>query len=289
MFVLSLKRAVSLCLILALAACSGVGLLYDSAPRLAQFELDSYIDLSYAQEQAAIPLIDSVFAWHRARELPRLSAWLKGLAARMDAPFTANAVAQEVATSKGFLRTAGVYWLPQQAQFVSTLTPQNLAALQKKYTKLNQKFESEWLKLKPEKAQEKRFEDTLTWLERVYGDFDTAQTQALRKLSDARVLNQAMVLQIRKTRQAEMLATLDDIIRRKPAQIEIQTLLSALADRLEAPTKPDELRYYTQASEGLNGLIAAASSIATPAQRLKGRERLLDLAKDADQRTTRTQ
>ena len=265
----------------ALNACTAISLIYDSAPKLAQFELDGYIDMSAAQEQRVAPLIDAAFAWHRKTELPRYATTLRTLAERVQKPLSTADVGQVFQTVQGFGRTAGIYLLPQQAALALDLKDSNLRALQKKYAKDNLKFTKDWLRLGTDAAQTKRFEDTLKWLERVYGDFDDAQLASLRAVSDKRPLNMALVLEIRQARQAEILATLTDIVRTQHSAKTAETQLVALVSRLEKLDNPAHQAFVNSSNEALHALIAHATQIATPAQKATARGKLLGWADDA--------
>ena len=279
-----IKHLSLLLMLLLLNGCAAIGLLYDAAPRLAQYELDSYINLSSAQEQALEPQINQAFAWHRKTQLPVYSAWLKAQADNATKPLTTAQVAQSANTALGFARDIGQHLLPQQAELALSLTPKNLKSLQSKLDKDNRKYEKEHPLNDPDAAKAKRFEDTLKWLERVYGDFDAAQTKQLRAASDSRPLNTALELKIRRARQAELLSTLNNIATNKPPQAQAQQQLVELVQRLDSLSAKLEAEQAIQISgrESMVAFIVQASNIASAEQREGAKQRLLRWAADAD-------
>ncbi|MDF3823260.1 hypothetical protein P3G55_25475, partial [Leptospira sp. 96542] len=77
----ALRGVTILALAALVTACSTLQFGYGQLPRLAAWQLDSYLDLDRAQSRQLDVALAELHAWHRREELPRVRAVLSRVAA----------------------------------------------------------------------------------------------------------------------------------------------------------------------------------------------------------------
>jgi Family of unknown function (DUF6279) len=280
------QRAVLLLLCaLLLSACNFAGALYQTAPKLALFELNSTLDLSSAQYDQGALRLDSIYQWHRKTELPALVAQLQVTSRAAQSGASPAQVAATMDWGIAAARRMAAHTLPQQVELVQSLTNDNLQALQKKYAKDNAKFRKEWGVGEPaaealKTAQDKRFDTFLTWAERIYGDLSSEQTRQLRATSDARVLRLDWVVDERVQRQQALLAILRAAVDKKLNAAQIQAALSDYTAKLDRASTPERQAFLDLSRTQTAALIAQLTNLATPEQRSYAQKKLQGFAED---------
>jgi hypothetical protein len=252
-------------------ACTLLGSLYQNATSLVMLEIDSYLDLTHAQENAGKIRTAELMAWHQRDVLPLYAKQLRMLASKVEAGFEAAAVNETYDWGLKELRRINQYAGPQQAELLTSLSDQQLAYLQKKLLKDNTKYRKEWVTASREDALELRFDKFLTWVERLYGDFNREQKKQLRAASDARAFHPKISYEERLARQTAFVAMVKALPKTDASAAQAQ-----IASYIAALEKPSEYGALTRRE--LVQLISAASQIATPAQRTAAKARLMDYA-----------
>ena len=269
--------------VLLLGACTFAGAAYQSAPKLALYELDGTLDLNAAQYELGAQRLESFYQWHRKSELPEFIAQLK-LAARLAQ--TGAKPAQIGATMDwGLLaaRRMALQALPAQLELLQSLTDNNVQALQKKQTKDNAKFRKEWGMGQSDAltiAQDKRFDTFVTWAQRIYGNLTTEQTRVLRAASDARVLRLDWALDERLLRQQTLLNLVRSAVDKKQSPAQLQAALADFVSKLDRASTLERQAYFDLSRAQTQQLIAQLSQLATPAQRDEAHKKLLGFVQD---------
>jgi hypothetical protein len=166
---------------------------------------------------------------------------------------------------------------PAGAELALSLGPAQLEQLQRKYTRQNADYRSDWLSKSREAQHDKRYEQWLDRSEDFYGTLDGAQRQALRRMAAESVFNPAAFDAERKRRQGVVLAMLRGLAAEPdtpPAEARRQ-----LHDYLQTMAKPPPGRWREQQqaqwAEGCRN-FATLHNMTTPAQRTQARRRLHD-------------
>ncbi len=267
------RCALAFALVTVLAACSIVGALYQNATSLAMLEIDRYFDLNREQETAGKLRTEALMAWHRREVLPLYVKQLRGVASKVEQGFNSEQVGEVLTWGTGELRRVSDYALPQQAELLTSLSDQQITYFQKKMAKDNAKYRKQWLDSPREEALELRFDQLMTWVERIYGDLTQEQKKRIRALSDARAFEPQTAYNERLARQAQLLALIQSVVKNKDKQANAQALIANFISDLEKTSPHTHL-----ARKELVTLIAAISQIANSEQRLNAKNTLLEYA-----------
>ena len=165
--------------VLALGGCSALRIGYSQAPDLMYWYLDGYLDFNASQTPKVREALTQWFAWHRRTQLPDYAAAL--LRAQADvradlAPARACEWQSELLT-RG--RTAFDRFAPAAADFIVSVTPQQVEYLERRLAKANLKFTDEYLQGNPRKRAEAALRRTIDRLETLYGSLSAAQRAQL--------------------------------------------------------------------------------------------------------------
>jgi hypothetical protein len=271
----ALTRFVLLCLIVVAAAgCSAIRLAYNNADLLLYQSLDSFFDLDEQQEKLSKERIAALLAWHRKNELPAYAQWLGKVREQIGAPMTSDQVRalSEDLSAKSERLVART--LPDLAELATTLTPANLARLQEKYAKELEKTRKDYVDAPRDKQLERRYDQVLSNVERIYGRFSSEQREKLRAASDARPLDHRNWLAERTRRQQEILAALTQISTGKLPATQAANALQSVAQRFANSPDTQRRAYFERVNQSSYETMALATQLATPEQRQTARQTL---------------
>jgi hypothetical protein len=267
-------------IVVTVSACSAIGLAYNNADTLLLSQLDSYLDLDSRQEVFARERAAAFFAWHRQQELPEYVGWLRGLKPKI-ASGASDAQIAQLATEVNLRMDRAVEKLvPELAELALTLNAAQLERLKEKYAENIVNLNKEYLNKTPAQQREKRFENLLSNIERLYGSLESEQKERLRPLSDARPLNHNFLLAERLRRQQDIVDTLERIRNQRPSLEGATREMKALVWRFSPSPDAQRRVYFEQVNQGSYKAIALASSLATKEQRLVAQERLETWSRD---------
>jgi hypothetical protein len=261
-------------IVIAAAGCSAIRLAYNNADVFLYQSLDGFFDLDEQQEQLSKSRIATLLAWHRKQELPVYTQWLANLRDQVTAPMSAAQIRQlsEDLTAKSdrvIMRA-----LPDLAELAATLTPANLKRLQERQAKQLAETQKDYVEAPRAKQLDKRFEQLLSSVERLYGRFSPEQREKLRAASDARPLDHRNWLAERARRQQELLAALTQIASGKLPVAESTAKLRELAQRFSPSPDAQRRAYFERVNQSTYEVMALATQIATDAQRQTARQTL---------------
>jgi hypothetical protein len=272
---IALLRFITLSLIVvALGACSTIRLAYNNADVFLYQFLDGFLDFDPQQEQFSKTRITALLAWHRKEELPAYAQWLEKIRAQIDAPLSAaqvRALTEDLNAKSDRLITRA---LPDLAELATQLTPDNLTYLQERYAKALEETRKDYVQAPRNKQLERRFDQVLSSVERIYGRFSREQREKLRAASDARPLDHRNWLAERTRRQQEILAVLTQISTEKLTVAEGTAKLRAVAQRFSPSPDAQRREYFEQVNQSTYEVIALATELATGEQRQKARQTL---------------
>lgn len=261
-------------IVVGLAACSTIRLAYNNADVFLFQSLDGFLDFEPQQEQFSKTRIAALLAWHRKQELPAYAQWLTKIREQIDAPLTAaqvRALTEDLNAKGDRLVTRA---LPDLAELATSLTPANLARLQERYAKTLEETRKDYVQASRNKQLERRFDQILSSVERVYGRFSREQREKLRAASDARPLDHTNWLAERERRQQEIMAALTEISTQRLPVAQATARLRAVAERFSPSPDPQRRAYFEQVNQSSYEVMALATQLATPEQRQTARETL---------------
>jgi Family of unknown function (DUF6279) len=269
-------------IVVLLNACSAIGLAYNNADTFLLSRLDSYLDLDSRQEAFARERVGNFFAWHRRQELPDYARWLRALKPRVAQGLTEADVAKLAGELNQKSDRALMRLAPELAELALTFGPEQITRLKEKYAESVQEMRKDYVDAAPEKQLNKRFEDLLSTVERLYGSFSSEQKAQLKTLSDTRPLNHNFLLAERIRRQQETLGVLEKIRNARPGLENATRDMTQLFERFSPSPDAQRRAYFDQLNQTGYAAVALASNIATEEQRKLAQQRLEGWARDLD-------
>ncbi len=270
--------ALALTLVLGLVGCSLLKLGYGQASPLAFRWLDGYVDFDDAQSLRAKAALDEAMSWHRRSQLPdyvellvraqaevvgeatpeRMCAWAKELRARVD--------------------PALQYLAPAIAEVASTLTPQQIAHIEKRFVESNDEWRDDHLQRDLRKRKRVAVEREVERAEMLYGGLDDTQKELVARALAASPYDPEQRLAERQRRQQETLALIRRLREASVGRAEALAQVRAYLQGIERSTR-ESYRGYAErlaahncafASELHN--VTSAAQRAAAVKKLKGYE-----------------
>ena len=286
----SRSRIIGLLLLLAglLAGCSALRFTYNQAPHLAAWQADSYLGLSEAQGPPLRAALAGWQRWHRASELPGYASLLARLRGEALQPATADQVCGWFDELMRQAERAVDPAVAPAAELVLTITPAQIAHLERKHERLNKAFAEDFLQPTQQARQRAQRERVIERSEDFYGRLDAAQRQRIAEGVAQSPFDAERVFAERVARQRAVVRMLRQVAAERPpaAQVE-QRLRTLLADWRQSPRAA--YADYQQRVRRYNcAFVAAIHNAMTPAQRehaarkLRGYEDDLRLLAGAD-------
>lgn len=263
-----LRRIIGLAAVAAvLTGCSTIKLGYNNIDEIAFWWLDGYIDFIDDQEARVREDLARLHRWHRANELPRFAVLLHDMEEATSADITPARVCGFVTRIRERLDALSGQAEPAVVTLATSLAPEQLKNLERKYQKNNSKFRKDWINLGASELSDKRVEQFTERSEMIYGALDDAQTGMLRKQLQSSAFDPQRILSDRQRRQRDMLDTLRAVTEPKVSLGEARVLMRGLLDRLrDPPAAADRARQQAMIDEGCRTFSVLHNST-TPAQR----------------------
>ncbi|HEY1043800.1 MAG TPA: DUF6279 family lipoprotein [Telluria sp.] len=236
-----LRVLFALVLVLFVSACSTIRLTYNNGDTLLYWWINAYVDLDSAQSDFVKADIDRFFIWHRQTQLPDYVSLLQ----RSKQQLQGNVTPQVLDGIMREVRTRGerlaLHAVPQLAELARSLKPQQIANMESKFAKNNRDYRRKFMSGDAEKRRKIRYKKTMEQLNLWFGRFSNQQEDAIRRLSDARPLDQEAWLQERMRRQR----TIVELVRRVQSQkldkaataAAIEAAIRATFTRLDSPER----------------------------------------------------
>ena len=203
-------------------SCGLVKTVYNNAPELTSWWLDSYFDFTKTQTQVLNPALHRLHDWHRENQLSDYVSILQKIQTDLSKlQIKPDEACQKIEVIKTSLLTLQLESAPIVVELAQTLSDQQLQFFQKKLTKRTDKWKSEWLQDSAEEQLEVRLNKTIDVAEKVYGDLNDAQLALLKNNLKLAAINPAI--------------TYAEILRRNQDTVEILTQLQSNA--LSVPEK----------------------------------------------------
>ena len=273
-----LRRTIALFMValLALAAgCSSVRFTYNQGDTLLYWWLDSYADLEGQQADLAKRDIDNLFKWHRQTQLRDYAALLGGFQRQLAGnPTQADLVSayREIRVRTERLATRAV---PEMTSLALSIKPEQIANIERKFKSKNEDYRKKFIDGSVEKRQRARYKKSMEQFELWFGNFSSEQEAVLRRASDARPLDNDVLLEERVWRQRRVLALLRKIQQEKPNREQAAGLVTAMQrDFFARMESPERKAFYDANVDQTTKYIMTALRIATPAQKKHAQERM---------------
>jgi hypothetical protein len=259
-----------------LTACSTIRFTYNHGDTLMYWWLNAYLDLDSDQSDWVKKDIDNLFQWHRSTQLRDYA----GLLSKMQRQLGDGSVTQEELLSdyrdiKARTELLAFKALPQLADLAMSVKPDQIAQMEQKFAKNNDKFRKEFMSGSVDDQKKARFKKAMDQLQLWFGSFSRDQEAQLRRASDARPLDNDVFLQERQLRQKKIVALLrrvhDQKLNKEQTMSAIHDLLRDFFDRMEAP---DRKAFYDAYVNNTANFILTAIKLTTPQQKQHAQQRM---------------
>lgn len=262
------KKIVIVGLAAMLLACGAVRIGYNNGETVSYWWLNSYVDFEDDQKPWVKHHIDDLFAWHRKTQLQEYVRLISRMQRRDLATISKADLLGDYNESRTRIMTITDRAAPELADLALSLKSEQIQNIEKKLAKGNDKFRKEYLSGSLQDRQEFRFKKMMKQADYWFGDFSRAQETRLRALSDARPLNNELMMADRMRRQQELIALLKRIHNEKPGKdatvVMIRKFIASTVDHFGDKTQQ---AFFDASNDANAGLVAEMMHMATPEQK----------------------
>jgi hypothetical protein len=256
-------------MVLAAAACSTIRFTYNHGDTLLYWWLNAYLDLDSDQSDWVKKDIDNLFQWHRTTQLRDYAGLLTKMQRQMgDGNVTQEELLADYRDIKARTELLAFKALPQLADLAMSIKPDQIAQMEQKFAKNNDKFRKEFMSGSVEDQKKARFKKAMDQFELWFGSFSREQEAQLRRASDARPLDNEVWLQERTLRHKKIVALLrrvhDQKLNKEQTMSAIHDLLRDMFDRMDAPERKAFFDAYV---DNTSKFILTAIKLTTPQQK----------------------
>jgi hypothetical protein len=259
-----------------LAACSTIRFTYNHGDTLLYWWLNAYLDLDSDQSDWVKKDIDKLFQWHRTTQLRDYAGLLNKMQRQLgDGNVTQDELLSDYRDIKTRTELLAFKALPELADLAMSVKPDQIAQMEQKFAKNNDKFRKEFMSGSIDDQKKARFKKAMDQLELWFGSFSRDQEAQLRRASDARPLDNDVFLQERQLRQKKIVALLrrvhDQKLNKEQAMSAIHDMLRDFFDRTEAPERK---AFYDAYVNNTANFILTAIKLTTPQQKQHAQQRM---------------
>jgi hypothetical protein len=259
-----------------LAACSATRLAYDNADTALRFMASSYLDLDPEQTEEMRQRIVQFHEWHRANELPAYAALMRSASERAGRGITAEDVAWGLDNLRARYRRSAARAVEGAAPVLATLTPGQIAGLERKFAENNEKYEKDFLAADETKRRRAQAKRVLERIRDFAGDLTDDQEARIKRFALANEKHVALRFEDRRQLQRDLV----DAIRTQHDAKELGASLAEIFNRPERRRSETFIREDKAWDEALGRLIVELDRSLSPKQRARVVRRLSDYASD---------
>ena len=280
-----LRRQSIIAALLALAvALTGCGLAvklgYNQGSPLAFRWLDSYVDFDDAQSLRVRTALDEWFVWHRRTQLDDYADLLARAQSELPGPATPERMCFWGREIRARLEAGLERAAPTLAEVMPTLTPQQIANIEKRYAEKNEAYRDDFLDRVPAKRHKAAVKREVERAELLYGGLDDAQREFVARSVARSPWNGEIAYSELVHRQQDVLAMLRRLAANRLGRTEADAEIRAYAQRLERSPREDYRRYAERLAEHNCGFAAALHNLTSVEQRRAAARKLKDYEGD---------
>lgn len=260
---------------LVLASCSVARVAYTNAPPAIAWMVDDWFDLQDGQKDWVKERAARLVAWHRASELPEYERFLQEVAIRVSRGVREEDARWAYQGVRSLYRRAMDRLVPDMADFLLQVTPEQVTYLERKFDKDNEKAFAEAGATPRERAEKRakrfveRLEDWTGRLSPAQRDLVTTRVKAMPDITDDWLAD-------RQVRQGELLR----LLRSKPSREAMAAGVRRLVLDTDAWRSPAYVERMRQRDEQAFALMAALDATFDAGQRARIQKRVREYAAD---------
>ena len=261
-------------LMLALPGCSFVKLGYEQAGPLAFRWLDGYVDFDDAQSLRVRAALADALAWHRRTQLPDYLQLL----ARAEAEVLGDATPERMCAWSGEIRSRIdpilQYLAPAIADVAVTLSPAQLAKIEKRFAETNDEYRDEHLQKNLQRRHKADLKRQVARAEMLYGELEPAQRDLIAHSVATSPYNAEIAFAERKERQHDVLALARRLRDSNPPRDDAIAQVRAYLHDVDRSPREAYRRYAEKLTAHQCALASALHGTASAAQRREAARRL---------------
>jgi len=251
-----------------LLACGAARIGFNNGETVSYWWLNSYVDFEDEQKPWAKHHIDDLFAWHHKTQLREYVKLVTRIQHRDLTTVTKADLLADYEIGRKEVMDIADKAAPDLADLALSLTAEQIANVEEKLAKNTTKFRKEYLSGDKASRQEFRYKKMMKQAEYWFGGFSRAQEQKLRALSDARPLNNELVLADRMRRQSELVTLLKKIQNEKPSKDATTAMIKKyVAAAMDHFGNKEQQAFFDGLTDANAGLVAEMMHMATPDQK----------------------
>lgn len=260
--------------------CSALRIAYGTAPDLAYWWVDGYIDFNDEQTPRAREAIAQWFAWNRKTQLQDYAAVLTRASTEVLADTTPARVRAWQDELVPRLHLAFDRIAPQAADLMLTVTEAQVKHLERRYAKYNDDYRDDFLQPDPAKRARAAQKRTVDRAEELYGSLSDAQVAMITETLAHSPFDPEIWFAERQKRQQAMVQMLRRLREQNATREQALAALRAYADAVEQSPRADYRRYAENLAEFNWAFAARLHNSMSPAQRRRAADRLSGWADD---------
>ena len=258
---------VAFALLALVSGCTALRLAYGTAPDLAYWWIDRYVDFDEAQTPRVREALAQWFAWHRRSQVPDYAAQLARARAEVVADTTAARACEWQAEAGKRFHTAFDQAAPAVAEVVLTIKPEQVRKIERRHAKANADYRQAYLQADVRQRTEQTFERTVDRLETLYGSLDAAQRARVAELLERSPFDPELWLAERQLRQQEATQLIRKLVAGAASRDQARTAVLAYVERMRQSPREAYRRYAERLSDFNCGFAADLHNRTTLAQR----------------------
>ncbi|GJG96001.1 DUF6279 family lipoprotein [Cupriavidus pauculus] len=235
---------------------------YQQGDKLAYWWVDRYVDVSDDQEPPTKEAIARFFSWHRRAQLPEIEKVLTRVKGEVAGPVDAAMIRQVQQDTNRLGRQAFDNAVPDMADLMLTLTPDQIKRMEAKFAESNAKYRKEFLKSDPEARTDARFDKIMGYAKLVYGGFSDAQQKDIRSAMGPYMQGADARYAERVKRQQEWVTIAREVSTSHPPKPQVEDMLRKYADHWQRPSAGEQ----RSTSAGVD-LTVKIANLTTPDQK----------------------
>ena len=260
--------------VLATAGCSLIKLGYGQASSLTYRWLDRYVDFDNEQSLKVRPALDDALAWHRRTQLPDYVQLLARAEAEVIGEATPERMCAWAAEIKSRVEPVLQYVAPAIADVAVTLSPAQLANIDKRFAETNEEYRDEHLQKNPQRRHKAELKRQISRAEMLYGDLDATQRDLIAHSVAASPYNPEIALAEHRERQRDVLALARRLRESNPGRDDAVAQVRAYLHDLDRSPREAYRRYAERLTAHQCALASALHGAASAAQRREAARRL---------------
>ena len=269
-------RAIAFVLAFALSACSAMRVSYNNADTVLRYMAWEYFDLDGAQYDDVKARLARLHEWHRAKELPLYAELARQARQRAADGVKEEDIAWGIAALRARYRVVAARAAEDAAPLLARLSPEQLAHLERKVARRNEKFAEEYLAEDEKSRIRVQTKKMIERFEDFTGPLSDEQELRIRRFMRNHQRFTRLRFEDRQRWQREALA----LIRNDHDPGNLGSRLAALFSHPEIYREQEFMRVTARWEADFSGLVVDLSRTLTAEQRARALRRLDIYAQD---------